>query len=92
MDDLDDIEQLRIAALQTLHQKKVEPRPHIIPQTNYLDHNNGRVAVPGGGGFMDDGPISAFPGYTNSRIQLSPRSVSYMAIVILLIHIYPMTI
>lgn len=64
MEDLDDIEQLRIAALQTLHQKKsipVEPRVPSQPA--------GYVAFP-------DEPVSSFPGYNTRNVQLSPRSVS----------------
>lgn len=64
MEDLEDIEQLRIAALQTLHAKKMEPRRQITPQPSYLDTRPDF-----------ESSISSFPGY-NSRVQLSPRTVS----------------
>lgn len=71
MDDLDEIEQLRIAALQTLHQKKVDaPNPTIaISHHSTIYSDSMRPS-------FDDDPIAPFPGYNNSRIQLSPRSVS----------------
>lgn len=64
MDDLDDIEQLRIAALQTLHQKKSVP-----VTTPITCQPSGYVAFP-------DEPVSSFPGYNTRNVQLSPRSVS----------------
>lgn len=61
----DDIEALRMAALQTLHAKKVDSRPQTLPQGVYLEKSSATF----------DSSISSFPGF-NSNVQLSPRSVS----------------
>lgn len=70
MDELDEIEQLRIAALQTLHQKKVDAsKPTtVITQQSMIYSDTMRPS-------FEDDPIAPFPGYNNTRIQLSPRSV-----------------
>lgn len=74
MEELDEIEQLRIAALQTLHQKKVDP-----PKPTVVVQQAAKYADPIRASFEDD-PIAPFPGYNNTRIQLSPRSVSKVSL------------
>lgn len=64
----DDIEMLRLAALQTLHQKKLEPQPRPAAHSQYFNSHYE-------GGYGDNGLSQS---QSNRAIQLSPRSAAFV--------------